>query len=170
MPGRRQNAQSTLILAMKLDGQIWRCDHYMIMFGLGIQAKHGQVGQAKPGFPHFADATQNGRKLWRWGTTTTSSSNIYREGLGSCWVFEMIIGIHDLIVFLESWRSTWSVFHVRDSERDKRHHIQKGMVSVMTLNLNRTKDSDSGREGKEGQLNLILNLNYFMHQENICFT
>ena len=55
MPGRRQNAQSTLILAMKLDGQIWRCDHYMIIFGLGIRAKHGQVGQAKPGFPHFAD-------------------------------------------------------------------------------------------------------------------
>ena len=23
--------------------------------GLGIPAKHGQVGQAKPGFPHFAD-------------------------------------------------------------------------------------------------------------------
>ena len=40
---------------MKLDGQIWRCDHYMIIFGLGIRAKHGQVGQAKPGFPHFAD-------------------------------------------------------------------------------------------------------------------
>ena len=27
----------------------------MIIFGLGIPAKHGQVGQAKPGFPHFAD-------------------------------------------------------------------------------------------------------------------
>ena len=47
--------QSTLILAMKLDGQIWRCDHYMIIFGLGIRAKHGQVGQAKPGFLHFGD-------------------------------------------------------------------------------------------------------------------
>ena len=40
---------------MKLDWWIWRCDHYMIIFGLGIPAKHGQVGQAKPGFPHFAD-------------------------------------------------------------------------------------------------------------------
>ena len=66
MPGRRQNAQSTLILAMKLDGQIWRCDHYMIIFGLGIQAKHGQVGQAKPGFPHFADER---------GRLTLSTSN-----------------------------------------------------------------------------------------------
>ena len=40
---------------MKLDWWIWHCDHYMIIFGLGIPAKHGQVGQAKPGFPHFAD-------------------------------------------------------------------------------------------------------------------
>jgi hypothetical protein len=42
---------------MKLDGTIWRCDHYMIIFGLGIPAKHGRVGhwQAKPEFPHFAD-------------------------------------------------------------------------------------------------------------------
>ena len=40
---------------MELDWWIWRCDHYMIIFGLGIPAKHGQVGQAKPGFPHFAD-------------------------------------------------------------------------------------------------------------------
>ena len=65
MPGRRQNAQSTLILAMKLDGQIWRCDHYMIIFGLGNRAKHGQVGQAKPGFPHFADGSADtGGKLF----------------------------------------------------------------------------------------------------------
>jgi hypothetical protein len=33
-----------------------KCTIYMIIFGLGIPAKHGQVGQAKPGFPHFADA------------------------------------------------------------------------------------------------------------------
>ena len=70
MPGRRQNAQSTLILAMKLDGQIWCCDHYMIIFGLGIPAKHGQVGQAKPGFPHFADVlmAEDHWKLERFAT------------------------------------------------------------------------------------------------------
>ena len=32
-----------------------RCAHYMIMFGLAISDKQGRVGQAKPGFPHFAD-------------------------------------------------------------------------------------------------------------------
>ena len=31
------------------------CDYYMIIFGLAIWAKHCWVGQAKPGFPHFAD-------------------------------------------------------------------------------------------------------------------
>ena len=35
-----------------------RCDHYIFIFGLAVRDKHSQVGQGKPGFPHFADATQ----------------------------------------------------------------------------------------------------------------
>ena len=40
------------------DRLILRCEHYMVIFGLGILAKHCRVGQGKPGFPHFADASQ----------------------------------------------------------------------------------------------------------------
>jgi hypothetical protein len=41
----------------------------MIMFGLAISDKQGRVGQAKPGFPHFADE----------GLSVPSSFGSYRE-------------------------------------------------------------------------------------------
>jgi len=86
-PGWQRNGQCTLSLATTWDGLKRRCDHYMIIFGLANSTMFGSDGQAKPGFPHFADvnaraasksssesARMNPRILQVWERSTQQSS------------------------------------------------------------------------------------------------